>query len=394
MKKIFAATVFALIYSSIAFSKSWDLNDVSILMDLPRSGEGDQFLLKPRSSGMKGELLPDEHSETLRFIVVDVYDNPEHDYEALRVVGMRIDPCFIFTDEKVEKCDPVLRLIWQPLNFKKVTTYDAAVHTFYSLTKDEFKILATKLKALKMRNESLGIYTDSKPLFIHPALKQSGRRLSFNNEIKKIILNFAGNTNLNRITIMKMMTKDLWWQFSGLDKNPDGKWANMAIPRLNVGSFIQDFFNDDFFEKIGMKGTILPFTKFNDDDLSRIVRGPDISEYDREDLKKAMVTINRIENPRIHSPSTLDCVHCHITEATRIWADKVASPMVKEYATAENLYVKGIISKKHNLTNITRSRVQNKSIRAFGYFGNLPSINQRTINESSQVAEDMNKAGY
>lgn len=394
MKKIFAATVFALIYSSIAFSKSWDLNDVSILMDLPRSGEGDHFLLKPRSSGMKGELLPDEHSETLRFIVVDVYDNPEHDYEALRVVGMRIDPCFIFSDEKVEKCSPVLRLIWQPLNFEKNTTYDAAVHTFYGLTKDEFKILASKLKALKMRNESFGIYTDSKPLFTHPALKQSDRRASFNNEIKKIILNFAGNTNLNRITIMKMMTRDLWWQFSGLDKNPDGKWSNMAIPRLNVGSFIQDFFNDDFFEKIGMKGTILPFTKFNDDDLSRIVRGPDISEYDREDLKKAMVTINRIENPRIHSPSTLDCVHCHITESTRIWANKVASPMVKEYATAENLYVKGIISKKHNLTNITRSKVQNKSIRAFGYFGNLPSINQRTINESSQVAEDMNKAGY
>ena len=107
-----------------------------------------------------------------------------------------------------------------------------------------------------------------------------------------------------------------------------------------------------------------------------------------------MVTINRIENPRIHSPSTLDCVHCHITESTRIWANKVAKSMVKESETTEGLYVKSAISKKHNLTNVTRSTEHNKSIRAFGYFQNLPSINQRTINESSQVAEDMNKSGF
>ena len=177
-------------------------------------------------------------------------------------------------------------------------------------------------------------------------------------------------------------------------KNTDGKWLDMAIPRLNEGRVSQDFFNDDFFKKIGMRGSILPFTTFKEDDLSSIVRGPLIKEFDREDLKKSLVTINRIENPRIHSPSTIDCVHCHITESTRIWAGKVASSMVKEYETTEGLYVKGTLSKNQNLTNITRSNVHNKSVRAFGYFQTLPSINQRTINESSQVAEDMNKAGY
>jgi hypothetical protein len=284
--------------------------------------------------------------------------------------------------------------VWQPLNLKTLTTYDAAVHTFYNLNQKEFSTLKTKLLALKEKNVSLGIKTDAQPLNIHPALQVPSRRTSFNTELKNIILSTVGEKKLVRFTVMKQMTKDLWWQFLGREK-VNGSWQDMNIPRLTQKDVTEDFFNEDFNTPVGMRGAITPGDSvFPNDDLTKLILGPDIKDdaSDIKQLKLGLKTINRIENPRIHAPATMDCVHCHITEPTRIWAEHVAPKLVRQNQTTEGAYVQ-TFGRKHNLTNPTASKTNNKSLRAFGYFGKLPSINQRTINESSAVAEDMNRAG-
>lgn len=98
------------------------------------------------------------------------------------------------------------------------------------------------------------------------------------------------------------------------------------------------------------------------------------------------MTINKIENPKLHSPATMDCAHCHIAEPLQIWLND----KYKARPTTESAYVQEFKG-KHNLSNTTRKNDHNKSLRAFGYFGELPSINQRVINESAEIADELNR---
>ena len=391
MKNLILIATF-LTSSAIAQTPNWELNDVSYLMSLPTTSDSSNFLLKPSSRGIHGTLLPTTHESFLKDIVTDLYDSPDNDFQVLRAVAMRVDPCFQFKADPTVKCASVLRIVWQPLNLKTLTTYDAAVHTFYKLTDLEFKALKTKLQDLKKKNLTLGITTEARPLNIHPAFENSSRRNTFNSDLQKIILSTVGEKKLVRFTVMKQMTRDLWWQFLGREK-VGPIWKDMQIPRLREGDTTIDFFNDEFTMPLGMRGSYTPSDrKFTSDDLTELIRGPDIKndEYDIKALKSGLKAINRIENPRIHAPATMDCMHCHITEPTRVWAEHVAPKLVKQFQTTEGLYVQ-TFGRKHNLSNPTVSKKNNKSLRAFGYFGSTPSINQRTINESAAVAEDLNK---
>src|SRR5690606_36500024 len=138
--------------------------------------------------------------------------------------------------------------------------------------------------------------------------------------------------NLSQFTFMKLFTTNLWWSFGGRDKDQRGEWKDMEIQRLSKRDSNQDFFNDDAFNPSGLRGTILPNVLVTTDDLSGIINGWGIknNEDGLNKLKKGFITINRIENPRIHSPASLDCVHCHITEATKLWAEKEKPEMFKK----------------------------------------------------------------
>lgn len=380
-----------------AQSTLWELNDVSVLFALPKETDSKNFLLTTQSKGKLGPLFPQKHADAIKDLIIS-YDRPEPDnvYLSLRAVGMRIDPCFKFTTSSYEKCSPQLRLVWQPtkgLNTKNVHTFDAAVHTFYALTDTEFNLLSDKLMKLKMKNQGLtpSITTRGLALGVHPAYRNPERRHSFNEEIKNIILAHAGEKNLVRFTFMQVLTKNLWWSFGGQDRKKDGTWISMAIPRLTPNDIKHDFFNDDPNDPLGMRGTIMPNVSVQTDDLSQLIQGYGVHN-NQEGLalmKTGFRSINRIENPKIHSPATLDCVHCHITEATKLWAQKEKNELFKKSQTNESRFVQAFHG-RHNLSNSSQITVHNKSLRAFGYFEAMPSVNQRAINESAHVADEMN----
>jgi hypothetical protein len=374
----------------------WELNDVSVLMPLPTEKDSRNFLLSAESTGRNGVLFPETHENSIKDLIIS-FERPEPDniYQSIRVVGMRIDPCFKYTTIPFEKCHPQIRLVWQPtagLNTKKVTTSDGAIHTFYDLTKEEFSGLTKDLMQLKIKNQKYGIYTTGAPLNIHPAFNRQERRHSFNEELKTIILNYAGEKSLTRFTFMRLLTKDLWWSFGGRDKDRNGIWHDTVIPKLSKGDITQDFFNEESHNPTGMRGTVLPDVIEKSDDLSEIVNGYSLKNDANgvEKLKKSFQKINRIENPNIHSPASLDCVHCHITDATKLWVEKEKPEMYKKVQTGLDVYTQDFIS-RHNLRNVTNKKAHNKSLRAFGHFESSPSVNQRVINESASVADFLNR---
>lgn len=382
--------------TTLCFSATWELNDVSVLFPLPKEGDGTSFLLKASDRGTKGKLFPTGQREAISQLVIS-FDRPEPDdiYESIRVLGMRIDPCFKFTNLPIEKCHPQMRLIWQPtagLGTNQVTTFDAAIHSFYALSESEFSTLKKDLQALKFKNSKYKVSTQGKPLNIHPAFLNKNRRQSFNNELKSIVLKYAGEERLVRFTFMRLLTTDLWWEFGGRDLSPAGIWGHTEIPKLDKNQEKHEFFNEESFKPTAMRGTILPDVNSEKDNLKDLITGYGIkdNEAGRILMKEGIASINRIENPNIHHPATLDCVHCHIAEPTRIWMEKEKPSMLKQVNHSKNAYIQDFVG-RHNLANVTNDKTHNKSLRAFGYYKNKPSINQRAINETAAVADILNK---
>lgn len=376
-----------LLFTQMAFAR-FELNDVSYLFDLPQASESN-YLLRPNDVGMNGTLFPKKISAPISDLVIS-YDAPEDNYEALRVVGMRVDPCFKYQIELVEVCHPQIRLIWQPIRIldNKVSTFDAAVHTFYDLQESEFKLLISKLQKLKNKFK---VSTRNIPLSVHPALLNKKTRNDFSRELKKIILETAGETKLRRFTFMKFLTVNIWWSFGGMDRDVNGNWKPLSIPFVHSAENKQDFFNDDFHESVGMRGTIIPSIDHRHDNLSEITQGFSL-QTNTEGIKKiknALTIINRIENPNIHHPATIDCVHCHIAGPTKTWLEKKFTDVIKEIKTSDS-YTQEFLF-QNNLSNPTHDKNFNKSLRAFGYMDDSPSINQRVINESSFVADELNR---
>ena len=78
-----------------------DLNDVSFLFPLPKWADRDD-LLSPSSSGTRGELLPaSAFNVDAQHIIVQQSDvvAPSDVHASLRVVGIRVDPCFPAEDD-------------------------------------------------------------------------------------------------------------------------------------------------------------------------------------------------------------------------------------------------------------------------------------------------------
>lgn len=395
MKYILTAALF--LSSSVLWAQiaNWQLNDVSTLFPLPKASDSENFLLKASDKGPAGELFPRSQEDAISSLIIS-YDRPDDVYESIRAVGMRIDPCFKFTNLPIEKCNPQIRLVWQPvgkIGTDAVTTYDGAIHTFYALTQSEFSYIKNEIQKIKRKNLDYKIRTEGKPLSVHPAFLNTARRASFNQEIKNLILKFAGEKRLVRFTFMRLLTTDLWWEFGGRDLSPAGVWGHTVIPKLASDQEKQEFFNEAAFEPTSLRGTILPNVNVPLDNLEHLIPGYGVrdDQAGRAIVQEGIVSINRIENPNIHHPATLDCVHCHITDPAKIWMEKEKPELLKKAQNSKFAYVQDFIG-RHNLRNVTNDKSHNKSLRAFGYYKNKPSVNQRAINESAAVADFLNKS--
>lgn len=353
---------------------AWEINDVSYLYPLPKLSEKD-FLLRGSSIGSKGPLYLEDSKHDLMNLVIE-FGSPKNIAELFRVVAMRVDPCFKY--EVNSKCSKQIRLIWQPKKIEenKYSTYDASMHSFYDLSSNEFKNLLFDLLSLKAKYR---VNTYKQPLNIHPGMKKSK---VFIYELSNIILKYAGVQNLKRLTFMSMLTKDMWWSFTGMDKQTDGSWVKFKVPRTD--RYKQDFFNDEFHDPIGMLGAMTPELKASSDNLTTYLYG----SLKQEQITQSLKIISNLENTSKHAPHSTDCVSCHIAEPLKIWIKKSYPREFKKNRSFSS-YFKDFFS-RHNRYNKLMDKESNKSLRMFGYINDKPSVAQRVINESVDVANLLN----
>ena len=352
-----------------ASSGSWGPMDVSYLFPLPTSISAPESI-RPSTSGAQGALIPSAFLALMPQLTTSLSKNEALD--RLRVVGVRIDPCFGGEDPVLPgRCRAQVRVVWQPLEqitlsdgCVQVRAIDAALHSFYSLSQEQFAQFAEALASLNRRT---GMNVSALPLSVNPTLAREGLDGNYGRELKKILLEVAGEKTLWRLTFMTVGQGGLQWVFGGYEIFM-GKATPIAVAR--VGSATQVFVNSalpatDFFGGVGPAPS-------GQDALNRLIsdsRKAGVSEPVR--LRAAHSAVVSIENPKVLATDNVDCVSCHVASPARIW---IESKLPELRSGVEHLHAPGG-------TNV---------MRAFGYFEDRPVISKRALQESAAVAELMN----
>lgn len=360
-------------------SATWDLNDVSYLMPLPAKVGADN-LLGLEAPGKGGPLLPAKFLASIPPLTV--VSSEDEIARSLRVIAVRVDPCFPLPTP--QSCQRQIRLVWQPVQIgfhNQTSTEDAALHSFYVLTDDEFTAMLKELAAWKVK---YNLRTEGLPLQIHPAWAKEGDRSAAFADFNLIIKKYAGVQNLTRVTSMVLRGAGDMWAFAGFSVQ-NGKLQLFKVPRLDrsAQAFVNFAVPSDHFER----GMISP-APAGDDTLNTVVTNSDKFKVGNEDLlRKELRATFRVENPTVFNPENMDCVSCHVAQTGRVWIQTNRADIGIDGIWSEHSYKNA----RYNLNNVSPGLKNTQVIRAFGYFGSDVAISQRVINESAEVADLVNQ---
>jgi len=352
--------------------------DVSILMPMPPAPER-LSLLGPNEEGSHGPLLPAGLYADLPQL--ELFTDNAETYELLRVVALRLDPCFPTLDRAdAPGCKSVVRLVMQPVRLVAVDdelaleAVDAAVHLFYSVDEDKLEALLARLVDARIQAVGAGA---GATLGVHPALAQGGLGSPFMMTLRRQVLETLGADNLTRVTVMALGDFSNVWTFAGFDVK-DGALQPIDVSTLPAVS--QKFTNVDATGATFSNTKLVPPGTVENIDL--LLDSATAATADPAALAAAYEASVRIENPAIYNPDTIDCATCHIAPATRRWAeaelDFDASALDFEYRGSDGKPVPGA----------TGSRTD--ELRMFGYFDERPSISQRVVNETDALVSFWN----
>lgn len=371
-KLLFVSMMFA---TAISYGRG--LNDLSVLLPLPAKQDF-SLMLNPASTGEQGMLLSKKTFQRIVQLVPE-HDNQKMWSEQLRVIAIRLDPCFIEGTGPLP-CSRQIRLIWQPVFFDETgaNTRDASIHSFYEFSESEFSEV---LKAWSILFQG----HDQDALQVHPIIRKQGLNGIYWKSLKSLILRYCGEQNLIRMTAMNVMADEQLWIFSGFDiKN--GQAQEMIIPRTNTRT---QAITQTSFQFFSFTGGMTPNPPA-DDEFNVLVEDSHWfkKKFSEDQVRKAMHSALGFENPQVHNTGTLDCASCHLANMAHQWGEKNYPGFNWDIDFKDVKF-----QSEFNLTNPTKNEIRPNQFRIFGYFGKEPAVAQRVINETAVVAEYLKANG-
>ena len=349
-------------------------NDVSVLFPL---GKGE--LWSAALAGRDGAaLLPRSAFGLIRVQVIRELPGGDATYAALRVVSMRVDPCFIGSP-----CYPQIRLVLQALAPGGASAFDGSIHALYNLTVDEFAAMTTLLRAAAaLAPENAAVPR----LEVSPALISQGMTGAYGLALRDLVTQFIGGSNLAKLTFMtRNQGGGDRWDFGGFnlrDFEPGGAFPIAGLDRSALVQTVRENGGGGG----GGRGpggagayayTVTPSILRGE--LNTVLSSATAQNASAAERQRAMDSLVRVENPLLESPDTVDCSGCHL--ANRLRGSLEASfglTSALRYASAAEV-----------TRLIGASERDNENLRAFGYFGPDPAISQRTANETLKVLTAM-----
>ncbi len=341
----------------------WLLQDLSILFPIPETLP-DPHAIRAADAGTRGKLLPDYAGRALPQLVAAL--STQDQVAQLQLTGLRVEV-------------GELHLVWQPFHNpdvngqRRILAHDTAVHTFYRIDDDQAYLGDLK----ELAQLSRGQVAPGQPLEVHPSLKNGGWNQPYGIALKNLILKWAGEQNLFKITFSSSPRPATWF-FGGFNVQM-GRTLPLEIPRIH-SSGTQLFANAsstvDF-----LTGITSPGAPSGQDAFNRLLMDssyPQVKEP--QALKEAHLTAVRIANPRLGNPDTLDCASCHASQAVQDWTED-KSPGLREDMQDR------FTSPGFNLNRVAHEKINTENTRAFGYFLNHATVSQRAINDTAFLAE-------
>ena len=334
-------------------------HDVSILVPVPATGD---LPWKASLPGKGGALLPKSAFDKIGRSVFNAVPEPG-EYDALRVVAVRFDPCF--TTSLTAACQPQVRLVFQALDGEG-GTFDGAVHALYNLSADQHADVVARLRALEDKAPQNRAYA---PLGINPALKAQGMTGAYATGLAKIITDHAGPATLARMTfVTRTLARQGQWELGGFHIKATAATGFPAPGAIKIigNETLQVLGNGGFGG--GHRYTITPDLadpagRTGTDSLAI----PALSATAKKQLSAWALAQ---QSPLATVPDTTDCSSCHI-------AGHVSNAL--EAADPR------LVSLDRGPRVIAGAERTGDNLRSFGYFGAEPVIAIRTANETSAV---------
>lgn len=365
-----------------------ELNDVSVLFPLPGDA-GATGLLSASSTGARGVLFPSALYDTVGHVSGSTGTPPpggigEAAYSDLRVVAVRVDPCFasLTPDPHGVGCENQLRVIFQEVQGSPPGAFDSALHVFYRLTRAEAYAFARSVALLRQAaapGQHLGA------LAVHPLMVSQGLSGSMATGVEALILAYAGQQNLIRVTRLSATQVAFAWTFDGFDVPATGAPTPMVIPTLPLSAVRQELFSG--FSTASVQGRFMPATT-DPDDLTVVADTVNAGQLSPSARAAGFAAVVHVDHPARHSPNTIDCASCHF--ATPV--SRIVGPMFSfvEAQHPDVFTADGTFVQQAELTPTFNAAV-GFDVHAFSYFAQTPAINQRTVNESAAIVDYLNR---
>ncbi len=350
------------------------MNDVSILFPLPHGRQLDS-LLSASTTAAHGELLPYADFQ-LAPRLTPAHERAE-DYQHLRVVAARIDPCFpSLAKAPGPDCRFQVRLVLQPLYDEagQVVAADAAVHAFYDLPVDDFLALVGQLLDAQQAAAPLPA---NAPLGVQPTLRAEGLDGPYAASVESALLAVVGRERLTRMTFAALGARDAAQTYGGFDFAAGGA---TPIAILDPG-LTQQTFDNASGDDLAFDATVLPALADPPEDLSPLfdsARALKLGDATKWSLYQSAL---RIENPAYYSSESVDCVSCHAAQPARRWLERQG-----DFASRSSPY-----RYPSDFLSDSAAIDDTRTLRAFGWQGARPSINARVVHETAAVASYLDR---
>ncbi len=307
--------------------------------------------LSAGTEGRHGVLVPRDHFDAIfRHAPLTVTDEPDDLYANLRVVAVRLDPCFIESGV-AEGCPSQVRLVLQPVMATNagLTTRDAAVHAFYAVARSELRALAQDLLALRPTDagNTIGLHPD-------PTAAAA------------LVLASVGEDRLTRVTHMSVHASNEAWVFAGFDIAA-GRRESLFVPG-GTQTPAHDFRFDQHLTSTGTDGelaaTLIPEPAI-EPDIAGFLDERRRDSLSAEARDTAIEALERLLDPAVHDPGTVDCASCHVASAAMHFAHRTNSTPPSPYDNTKNQ-------------------------RMLGYYFREPTISRRVLAETDLVVDQLN----
>lgn len=341
------------------------LVDLSILFPLPDETDG---LWRADDTGPLGKLLPDTF-ELPAIALPDAYPDRASERAALRVVALRLDPCFQEGGPGAP-CQPQIRLVLQPLEIggSRPRFADAAFHAFYTTTDATVRDLAEQLRRARIDSR---ISIDRAVLGEHPVLRAQGPDGPFARTLRERVFAHVGAASLERLTVMALAGRNNTWSFTSLSVR-SGTLQPMELRHLPPGTELQHLVSS------GMGGhlelAVTPSSTAADTLEPGYRAGVTLDAPTAQALYPRVL---RIENPRTHDNGTIDCVSCHVAAGVRRFLEAQPHPLdsTQSYTASEPLRTDD------------EAFVDTSVVHMFSYRGRVALVSPRVAHETSRTLE-------